>query len=99
MAIKEEACLKPERIPRAEANRANVRLVEQFLREAKRRRRRKRNLETVLAGIAGARNVENDTIPLIAFGRHEAHRRNTFGHGGRNVPTEDPNGPWALRSA
>ena len=26
MPIKAEACLKPERIPRAEANRANVRL-------------------------------------------------------------------------
>jgi hypothetical protein len=46
---KAEACLKPERIPRAEANRANVRLVEQFLCEARRRRGRNRNLETVVA--------------------------------------------------
>ena len=69
---KAEACLsRSESL--AEANRANVRLVEQFLCEARRRRGRNRNLETVLARIAGARNVENDTIPPKVFGRHEGH--------------------------
>src|ERR1700730_1399072 len=90
MAIKAEVCLQPERIPGAEANRANVRLVEQFLGEARRRRRRNRNLETVLASIAGARNVEENAIARKACSRHEWHRRNTFGRGPRDVCTKPP---------
>src|ERR1700680_2459885 len=97
MAIKAEACLKPERIPRTEANRANVRLVEQFLCEVRRRRRRNRNLETVLAGIAGARNFEEDAIAGKVSRGHEVQSENTFGRGGRNVPAQSLRGFRSLQ--
>ena len=83
VAIEAEAGLEPERIARAEPDRLHLRLGEERPGEGLGMVGGDRDLEAVLAGVAGAGDVAVGAVERGARGAHEGEARRRRGNGGR----------------
>src|SRR5262249_62096383 len=86
MPAKKRARLEPQGVARAKACRANVRIAKQFLCEILRGLFIERNFKSIFARVAGAGNMQFETVPLKGLGRHERHRGNLIRRGRQKMP-------------
>ena len=84
VAVEAKAGLEPQGVARAEAGRLDLRLVQQHARERRRVLGRDRDLEAVLAGIAGARDPAAVAGDAKLGGLHEAELRRRRGEPGHD---------------
>ncbi len=75
VAVEAKARLQTKGIAGPEADRLDLGFGEQALGERRRLVVRQRNLEPVLAGVAGAREIQAVAETPVAFGRAEGHER------------------------
>ena len=73
VAVEAEPGFQPQAVAGAEADRHHVRVFQQRLGEALGIRSGHRNLKTVLAGIARARDETGEAGDLVRAGIHELH--------------------------
>ena len=85
MAVKAEPSLESQAVAGAEADRRHRGVGEQCIGQRFRVSRRHRNLEAVLAGIAGARDEAVEPHHLARAGIHEAHLRDVSSEPGQHL--------------
>ncbi len=84
MAVKTKPGLEPETVARAEPDRQHVVVGQEHVGERLGLVSRNRNLKTVLAGVAGARDEAIEVADAARTGIHESHRGNVWAKLGQN---------------